>query len=629
MPQHIIERSRYEFIASMLLGKPDLLTLYSVDAQTFGGTDRSKNGVIIIQNNQIFITPPLAGGKPAVISAIHPVVLKNNGHIITGPTPITTADHLTWEICEKPQYQITVSDDKLKVYFTLYRAERYAWNLVNNPASADVTVRAEMNREALLSILSIEQIMAGFEISPIVSSLNIPALYEELSNPTYLPVCIAEGKAPIPGTNARLELLYQKKIENEFKYVDQPAGEPGRQEFLLVQEGEVFAQKLPPQPGLPGFDVYGGVLPPPPPRDLTLLTGPNAALLPSGEISALRKGRPRITGNGTFIKTIDFPQTYLISQTDTEEAGTIMFPGDIIAAHHLNKNTVIEALGNVYIYGDVRNSRITATGSIFISGKAVESELYAGAFGAAHNRLISFSRLLIKEIAGLRKAARHLAETVESRMQTVKYGLVIMLLLEGKYEHLPRLISDMRELLSGMNADYQQDTKILKHMIEVFLQPGQLAERITDAGIGSLLRLLKNLAEGIELLQEELVRIDIAGSQNSIIKSGGDIHIHGEGIALSQLYSCGDIYVVKDGSSCIDSAIEAAGSIAAQKVCGKSISGSSLVAGEQVTVHSICNASVTVGGYRTEITEAGGNITFTAKTLKQGCKGEASSTLFE
>ncbi|OKP68743.1 hypothetical protein A3842_26480 [Paenibacillus sp. P3E] len=620
MPQHIIERSRYEFIASMLLGKHDLMDLYSVDAQTFGGTDRAKNGVIIIQNNQIFITPPLPGGMPAVISAVHPVILKINGQTLTEPTPITSADDLTWEICEKPQYQITVSDDKLKVYFTLYRAERYAWNLVNSPASANVTVRAEMNRDSLLSVLSIAQIMSGLEKSSIVSSLNIPALYEELNNPTYLPVCIAEGKAPVPGTNARLELLFPKKIENAFKGTCLSEDESCHGEFLTVQEGEVFAQKLPPQEGLPGFTVYGGVLPPPPPRDLTLLTGHYASLLPGGQISARCKGRPRITGNGTFVKTIDFPQTYVVPQNDAVEPATIRFPGDVIAAHPLNKNTVIEALGNVYIYGDVHNSRIAATGSIFISGKAVDSELYAGAFGAAHHRLCSFSELLIQEISSLREAAKNLAETVESTMQTVKYGLVIMLLLESKYEHLPLLISDMRELLSDLSADYPQDTKIVRHMMDIFLRPGHFTDLITDAGIGSFLSLLKNLIEGISLMQEEQVRIDISGAQNSIIKSGGDIHIHGEGIGRSTLCSCGDIYFAKDGSMCSDSAMEAEGTITAQNVSGESLPGSLLVAGQQITASAIHNASVTIDGYSLEIAKPGGGITFTAKSLKQKCR---------
>lgn len=133
-------------------------------------------------------------------------MLKINWKTVTEPTEVTSADHITWEICEKPQYQITVSPDKLKVHFTLYRAEKYAWNLVNCPASFEAAVRAEPNRAMLLSTLTIEQILSSLDNRSILRNLNIPALYAELNNPTYLPVCIAEGRAPLPGKKSRLQL---------------------------------------------------------------------------------------------------------------------------------------------------------------------------------------------------------------------------------------------------------------------------------------------------------------------------------------------------------------------------------------------------------------------------------------
>ncbi|MNC18908.1 hypothetical protein D3C75_668290 [compost metagenome] len=125
-------------------------------------------------------------------------------------------------------------------------------------------------------------------------------------------------------------------------------------------------------------------------------------------------------------------------------------------------------------------------------------------------------------------------------------------------------------------------------------------------------------------MQEEQVRIDIAGSLDSIIQSGGDIHIHGEGISLSRLHSCGDIYFVKNDSMSSDSTMEAAGTITAHHVGGESVGGSMLVAGQQINANTIRNTSVTIGGYTLEITEPVENIAFTAKSLKQNCKGAAS-----
>lgn len=60
-------------------------------------------------------------------------------------------------------------------------------------------------------------------------------------------------------------------------------------------------------------------------------------------------------------------------------------------------------------------------------------------------------------------------------------------------------------------------------MLEVFTHPGQFTEFITDSVLNSFSRLLRNLCEDIELLQEEHVFINIARSHNSILESGGEL----------------------------------------------------------------------------------------------------------
>jgi hypothetical protein len=531
MPQQFIEPTRYEFVESLMLERTGLLDAFSVEGQSSGGTNGDKNGIILVQNNQIFITPPLSGGKPARISAVHPVVLKINWKTVTEPTEVTSADHITWEICEKPQYQITVSPDKLKVHFTLYRAEKYAWNLVNYPASFEAAVRAEPNRAVLLSTLTIEQIIASLNNRFILRNLNIPALYAELNNPTYLPVCIMEGQAPLPGKESRLELsLPEHTLTGNGMLRESPAAEAANPlDYLrfpgapFTLEGEVFARKLPPEEGIPGFDVEGGILSPPPPQDIYFAAGDNAQLLPSGEIVALRTGRPRICRGSCSVKTCDFPAVCLVTKEMAATASDIMFAGDIIVPADIEGLTRVEALGNVYVYGNVRHSTITATGSIYISGQVTDCCLHTGLAGVEQHRLHRFSSLLLTEVDGLREAARQLAKNVESRQQSVKYGLVVMLLLEDKYNHIESLISDLKAALLSMDGEPRPGTDQLKQMLEVFTHPGQFTEFITDSILNNFSRLLRNLCEDIELFQEEHVLIDIARSQGSILESGGEL----------------------------------------------------------------------------------------------------------
>ncbi len=451
MPQRTLDYSRHVFSKTM----PAFSTTFPMESSTpsypvsgMGGNE-DKDGIIIVQNDQIFITPPLRGGKAALISAVHPVVLKMDGGKVTEPIRVTSAKHLSWEISEKPQYQITISEDKLRAYFTLYRVEKYAWKLVNCPASAEVSVRAEPDYDLLLSKLTVDQILAGFPKSSFIPNLNIPALYAELNNPTYLPVCIAVGKAPVPGTNGRLELLLQPDMTGEFSSSEAPdplnyLGYPG---IASVLPGEVLARKLPPREGLPGFDVYGGILPSPQPEDIRLIPAADTSLLPGGEIIALREGRPRITGIGTPVVSIDFPSAYIMPEGLDTGDGAFMFAGDVVAPEGIREQSIIEVLGNVYIYGDVQGAVIAATGSIVIRGTVTDCQLYSGCYGVRQGRLHLHPAHLIEEITALRKAARLLEQNLQSRQQTVKYGLVVMLLLESKCSHIPGLLTGFQKLL--------------------------------------------------------------------------------------------------------------------------------------------------------------------------------------
>lgn len=519
MPQHFIEPTRYEFVESMMLERPGFLDSSSVEGRPSGGANGDKNGIIFVQNNRIFVTPPLPGGKPAQISAVHPVVLKINWKAVTEPTEVTSADHITWEICEKPQYQITVSPDKLKVHFTLYRVEKYAWSLVNCPASFEAAVRAEPNRELLLSTLTIEQIIASLDKRFNLRNLNIPAIYAELDNPTYLPVCIAEGRAPVPGKESRLE--WSLPEHSAFKSAADYRIFPGAH---FVRKSEVFARKLPPEEGFPGFDVYGEVLPPPPPQDIAFVAGSEAKLLPNGEIMALRTGRPRICNGPGRVRICDFPAVRLIQGT-AAACGDIMFAGDIVITGDLEGPGQIEALGNVYLYGNARKCTIAATGSIYVSGQVSSCNLYSGLAGVRQHRLYSFSKLLQEEVCALRESARLLAENVESRQQSVNYGLVVMLLLEDKYSHIECLINDLGAALLSMDDSFAPSTEHLQHMLEVFAHPGRYLQIITDRILNTFSRLLGELHYRIALMQEEYVIIDVAGSQDSLLKSGGDLNL--------------------------------------------------------------------------------------------------------
>ncbi|MBW4085425.1 FapA family protein [Paenibacillus sp. S150] len=575
---------------------------------------QDRNGMIIVHNNQIYITSPLPGGEPAVLSAFPPVVLELNQQQVTEPVQVEAADRITWSIQEPPQYRITVSEDKLKAFFTLNRVNQYAWSLADSPASSRLVVRAEMDSSTVQSALSIEQIIADFEKKSITQSLNIPAIYAELKHPTHQPICVAEGKPPVDGVDAELELLFAEEAENAFSGVADSGNPLGSMQIPSVQKGDVIARKQPPREGIPGYDVYGSILPAAPPRDIKIVAKEHTLLLPSQEIKALQEGRPRITG--TNVKYFDISAAYVIPGHVNSQTGNIVFSGDVIVHQDVEDNTIIESLGNVYVYGNVYNSTIAATGSILVLGNVDSSQIYSGSFGVTYNRLYHLSKKLIEEFNLLREASMLLTQELQSRQQTVKFGQVVLLLMESKYKSIPVLIRDLHSVVAGIKAPYHQDTEQLRLLLDVFLRPAQFTDFFNDALLVSFVKMLKELCSGVARMQEATVRVDISQCRNSTLKSGGDIWIHKDGTLQSDLLSTKDITFLMKDAVCRESQLKAAGTLTAQTVGGESTANSSLAAGRKISVRTMHAGRVTVGRHSKEIIEPVRNMVFTTQNLR-------------
>ncbi|SEU11662.1 hypothetical protein SAMN03159358_3412 [Paenibacillus sp. NFR01] len=503
--------------------------------QTFPVPEPNLDGSVHIRDNRILVTPPLPGGRPAVITAVHPVVLSINGRRISGSAPVLPEDVVSWEISEKPQYEITMPEDRLHVYFTLYRAERYAWKLVDCSAARELRVRAEPDRSSLLSTLTVEQVLAGLGQSSLTRNVSIPALYAELSNPTYQPVCIARGKAPVPGRDAQLQLIFRARTTGP----DDEATElPG---IAIVREGQTIARKVDAQDGLPGYDVFGSVLPAPRPADLRFTATADTKVLPGGEVVALRDGRPRITGNGTLERTFDLAKRYVLPES-LPPGASIVFGGDVVASQCLSGVT-IEAIGNVYVFGDVYHCTLAVTGSIYVQGRVVDSRLYAGSCGVVRCRMWQKANLLLEELGRLREAAQELAEAILARQETVRYGLVTVLMLEGKFKHVPPLAAVILETLGDISGScrIKEDTSLLEKGLERLLQPWQHIDTFSDDEFNSLIERLRLVLDYISYMQEEGTRIEIGEAESSVIESAGGFLAHHGNLRLSELLTAADV----------------------------------------------------------------------------------------
>ncbi|MNC41249.1 hypothetical protein D3C75_900070 [compost metagenome] len=235
----------------------------------------------------------------------------------------------------------------------------------------------------------------------------------------------------------------------------------------------------------------------------------------------------------------------------------------------------------MYIYGDVRHAVIAASGSIVIRGTVTDSHLYSGHYGAVQHRMYQFPDHLIEELEALRTAACLLEKNLLSRQQSVKFGLVVMLLLESK-----------------------------------FLHPGQFTEFITDTVLGSFLKQLEELRDRIAGMHEGQTRIDIGQAEDCIIHAGGDLYIHRESVKNSVLRATGNVQFLMNHSSCSGSTVEAGGFISIPQVGAASARQSVLTAGSRILVNQISGTRVIIGEYTAEIGDPAGESEFTVQSLR-------------
>ncbi|WP_342562679.1 FapA family protein [Paenibacillus sp. FSL R7-0345] len=579
-------------------------------------------GRVLVRAGKIFVQDPLPGGSPAVISAAAPVVVLVNGQQISGPAEVTSLDKIEWSITEPPLYRIHVSEDHLQAFFTLYSTRRYQWKLSDCYSSSMIEVEAAMDTDTVIGLLGLNQIIADFEQRGIMQNLNISGIHAELQNPTYQPITAAKGRAAVPGENAALELFFSETIENEFSEIEGQVDFRSHLRIPSVIRGQVIARKIPCVEGIPGCDVYGEILYPPLPGDITIVAKNNTVLLINNEIRALREGRPRVTGEK--IKYFDITTTYTVPGNVSIQTGNILFSGDVVVRGNVEDNMIIESLGNVYVEGNIYNSTITATGSIVVKGNVVNSNLYSGYFGVMYNRIFNCSKLLIEEALLLKKAVRMLIQAVQARKQSVKYGQAVVLLLESKFQKIPQLIKELLSLLATVQASYHQDLEQTLHFLNLMLKPVKLIDFMNEAALSGVISMVEELHAGVARMQENKVEISIGKCQNSTLKSNGDINIHRNGIVQSELFSSGNITFRKVFAVCRGSKLEAGGSISAYYVGGESVAQSFLKAKHSITVRKIYTGRITIDRYTADITTPLENITFDAENIR-GVKLEMES----
>ncbi|HZG55316.1 FapA family protein [Paenibacillus sp.] len=554
---------------------------------------------IQIHGNKIIIHPSVE--SPLHFEAIDPLTLIVNGFSKSGRITVIPGDDVAWAAPVPPMFRIDVAEDRMLAWFCLFSKEQHAQKLVVTPSEYN-TFRIEVvpDPERIERTLELRDVqLALHEI--MLFKYDGKKLADELEHPTFEKIVIAEGIHPVPTIDGSLELLFNESIESCYEEVNGQVDFRNHLRIPSAKAGDLVARKIPPVKGARGYDIFGGVIEPAAPRDIILVPKQYIQVTPSGDVIALKEGRPRITGDR--VKFISINPSYVVSNDVDLKTGNIFFAGDVIVYGNVTDGMTIEALGNVYISGSVYNATITATGSILVKGNVIGGKLYSGHFGVLYNRLFNHSKKLNEQLQNLRNAAKILLTKLEAQGKSVPISQAYQLLAETKFKEIPGTAKEILASIVTIQNIQRDQLEDLKQKLMSLLLPSCYMKVDPVSFLNGLQQHLIETTESIQRCEETDVRMDIPKCQLSTLMSNGDILVRQEGVVQCHLYAKKNIVFYQKNAVCRGSTLESGETISAMTVGGTSGGACNLKAGTKVMVAKMYDGRVFVGRYLKEILE--------------------------
>ena len=196
-----------------------------------------------------------------------------------------------------------------------------------------------------------------------INTIKIDHLIE---NKTYNEeVEVAKAIEAVNGRNAEVD--YKIDIANIGKPRETEDGKTDYKNIgkvITVIANEVIAEKIEPTTGLEGKNLYGDVIPPIPGEDISLPAGKNTLISDDGfKLYASVDGYIYTSELG-----INVGETFMVEGNLDFNTGNICYNGDVLIKQNVLPDfEVISLKGDIYIDGEVENSRIEAKeGNVFI-----------------------------------------------------------------------------------------------------------------------------------------------------------------------------------------------------------------------------------------------------------------------
>ncbi|MFN3605464.1 MAG: FapA family protein [Leptonema sp. (in: bacteria)] len=233
----------------------------------------------------------------------------------------------------------------------------------------------DLKLEDIVNLLKSKGVVIGFKEENIQKALDDELYMEDIVG--------AEGIPPKHGKDAYI--VYKVKINKQLELEEDEKGNVDYKNLHLVENvvaGQILAEKIPPEKGIPGRTLTNKIIPARDGKDKEIKPGKNTVLSEDGRFL-----KAEINGQVVFINNkISVEEVHRVLGDVGPKTGNIEVLGSVQITGSVLDNHTVKAGGNIEINNSVQKSLIEAGGNIIIKG---------GIFGQDGAKVISTSGSVI------------------------------------------------------------------------------------------------------------------------------------------------------------------------------------------------------------------------------------------
>lgn len=498
-------------------------------------------GSVIIKDGKITVKNPKESDKAACIIIDNSIKVKINGELVHNRVEVYEDSIIDIELEDEklPQrhLNITMSEDRMQAYISIAYEPKLIYKL-EDVEEGNTAILQKVIKDKIMPIkYTVKEIKEELVKKGIICDIiedNIGKYVEDGCEE----VLIAEGVNPIDEEDDYMEYKFSVS-DNHTGFQQDKNGNINFKSIgtiKSVEKGAIIAIKHLGKPGHDGKDIMGKVKKHKTGKKIKLKLGNGCAVKENNVIIATIEGKPCVKGNTIYVYSV-----HEIKSDVDLATGDVKFIGDIDIFGSVKEGMKVEAGNSVTIHKDIYRASIIAKGNIDIRGNAVSSTIFAGGVNVDKLQYVKTLNSLKSMLSDI---VNNIGEIKKFNIlgNDRKDGEILKALIETKFKNLNRLclniISHIK--LIGDIKGQEELIPLMKHKL-MGLAPVNVKHY---SELDVIIECIDSIISSIDGSLILPVNIKLAYSQDSRIKSTGDVIITGKGQYVSDIIANGSIYFI-------------------------------------------------------------------------------------